>query len=216
MPDPAFDNFTANFLLFCVVMFGASLFPGPSFLLTFRNGLKYSSRIGIAGAIGLGFGLLPNVLASILGVAALIHSSDMLYDLVRYAGAAFLMLLGIQSLFFAHAKTAAKMPALKHERQPDPSLKRAFIEGFLTNATNPKGILFFVAVFTQFVTAETVFWQKAAYGTASFLIEMIWFCCLTLILHHPALDKFTAFFMKYIDRLCGFLFFCLALKLLIA
>ena len=123
------------------------------------------------------------------------------------------MLLGIQSLFFAHAKTV--QPALKHERQPDPSLKRAFTEGFFNKRHQPQRHFVF-SRFHAICHSQKRFAAKAAYGTASFLIEMIWFCCLTLILHHPALDKFTAFFMKYIDRLCGFLFFCLALKLLIA
>jgi threonine/homoserine/homoserine lactone efflux protein len=121
------------------------LTPGPDMLFVLASGARSGSRAGFVAAVGVAVGETIHLLAAAAGLAALFQAAPLLYDLVRFAGAAYLLWLGIRSLRTRRGQHAAD------GRGGAPSTRWAFWRGLITNVLNPKMALFTVALLPQFV-----------------------------------------------------------------
>jgi threonine/homoserine/homoserine lactone efflux protein len=126
--------------------------PGVDLALIATRSATQGLRAGSAAALGVGAGCLVHVAAAALGLSALIASSATAFALLRWAGAAYLVWLGVGMLRSRVVDPQADAPP--HERPAAP-LARVFVQGFLTNALNPKVALFFLAFLPQFIDAAT-------------------------------------------------------------
>ena len=122
------------------------LTPGPDMLFVLASGVRSGSRAGFVAAVGVAVGETIHLLAAAAGLAALFRAAPLLYDLVRFAGAAYLLWLGVRSLRFRGGPAAAAAG-----RGGAPSTRGAFWRGLITNVLNPKMALFTVALLPQFV-----------------------------------------------------------------
>jgi homoserine/homoserine lactone efflux protein len=122
--------------------------PGSGAVLSMSHGLAYGVRKASATVLGLQLGLLLVFAIAGAGVGSLLLASEVAFNVVKVIGALYLIYLGV-SQWRAKAAPAAAADAapLAH-----PSLWRRVLTGFLTNATNPKGIIFMVAVLPQFIS----------------------------------------------------------------
>ena len=120
--------------------------PGADLALIGARSAAHGFRSGAAAALGVGAGCFVHVAAAALGLSALIASSAAAFTVLRWAGAAYLVWLGIGLLRGAGPSTAAVAPTL--------TPWRSFAQGFLTNALNPKVALFFLAFLPQFIDAQ--------------------------------------------------------------
>jgi len=121
--------------------------PGADLALIGARSAAHGFRNGAAAALGVGAGCFVHVAAAALGLSALIASSAAAFTVLRWVGAAYLVWLGIGLLRGGAAGSSmAAAPAL--------TLRRAFAQGFLTNALNPKVALFFLAFLPQFIDAQ--------------------------------------------------------------
>jgi threonine/homoserine/homoserine lactone efflux protein len=136
--DPALF---ATYLLACLVVV---LAPGPDMMFVLGQTLAGGARRGWAAALGIYCGALVHILAAALGVAAILAAEPAFFAALRLAGGAYLVWLGIQSL---HAAWKGA-PVL----QPAAAVRRVVLQGALTNITNPKVALFFLAFLPQFVS----------------------------------------------------------------
>jgi len=121
--------------------------PGPDIVYVLARGIAQGRKAGLAAALGFATGCIFHTLLAALGIAALIRSSPMAFDLVRYAGAAYLAWIGIQAI--RHA-SAFSLEAAGDKR----ALFTIFRQSVLGNALNPKVTLFFLSFLPQFVNAE--------------------------------------------------------------
>ena len=135
--------------------------PGPGVLYIVTRTLAQGRHAGLASVAGVACGNLGNALAASFGLAALLAVSTLAFDLVRFAGAAYLVWLGIKALR-ATAPPDARPDA--HARTP---LRRVLREGFVVALLNPKTALFFAAFLPQFIDpAASAAWQGALFGAA--------------------------------------------------
>ena len=147
----------AEFVLASVAL---TLLPGPDILFVLAQSLTRGARAGLSVALGLCTGLLVHTLVVALGVAVVIARSPLLFNLVKYAGVAYLVYMGIQSLREArkgngdeylrvesgeNGKTGAK----------EPTYASLYRTGIVMNVLNPKVILFFLSFLPQFVPSDT-------------------------------------------------------------
>lgn len=121
--------------------------PGPDILYILGRSLSQGRRAGVISALGIGTGCLVHVLAAALGLSALMLALPGAYDAVRYAGAAYLVWLGVKAL-------RSSAGALQVQAMAPVSPRRIFWQGALTNALNPKVALFFLAFLPQFAAPE--------------------------------------------------------------
>ena len=137
MPD------TASLIVFMSATLALNLTPGPDMLYVIARSVGQGQRAGVVSALGIGGGCLGHTFAAAFGLSALLMSSVIAYDLVRYAGAVYLVYLGARVLF-----DKQRSPG-QFELKPD-SLPRIFYQGVVTNVLNPKVALFFLAFLPQF------------------------------------------------------------------
>jgi threonine/homoserine/homoserine lactone efflux protein len=134
---------TLEFLLITFIIVAS---PGTGVIYTLAAGLARGGRASVLAAFACTLGIVPHLLAAMLGLAALLHTSALAYDLVKYAGVAYLLWMAWQSL--------REEGVLKIEKTPDarPPL-RVLVDGILINILNPKLSIFFVAFLPQFIPA---------------------------------------------------------------
>ena len=129
--------------LFCVAAMALLAIPGPAVLYVVVQSAEQGRRAGIASVGGIHVGSLVHVAAATAGLSALIVASAVAFSAVKFAGAAYLVYLGIRKLLERPVVTEV-------ERPPEP-LRRAFSRGIVVNVLNPKTALFFLAFLPQFV-----------------------------------------------------------------
>jgi threonine/homoserine/homoserine lactone efflux protein len=135
-------------LAFAIASIALILTPGPDQLLIAARAAGQGREAGVVASLGIGAGLVCHTTAAALGVAAIVAALPLALELIRYAGAAYLLWLGIR-LLRMHGEAA---PSVAAPRAP---LWAVFRQGILTNLLNPKIVLFFLAFLPQFVTPAT-------------------------------------------------------------
>lgn len=135
-------------LLYTMTVFVASIIPGPSMLLALTHGMQYGARRTVASALGNVFVTLVQASISITGVGTILLASETVFHLIKWAGAAYLIYLGIS--FLCSSKALAAQPDQIGEGKPK-SQRKMFLQGALVTAGNPKAIVFFTAIFPQFI-----------------------------------------------------------------
>jgi threonine/homoserine/homoserine lactone efflux protein len=120
--------------------------PGPNMIYIVTRMAAQGLRAGIASALGVEAGTLLHIALAGVGVAALVAASPVAFTVVKYAGVAYLVYLGVQALRSTSPAAAGMVKAAP--------LRRLFLDGALVNALNPKVVLFFLAFLPQFVRSE--------------------------------------------------------------
>jgi threonine/homoserine/homoserine lactone efflux protein len=140
--------------LFGLAALALLVIPGPAVLYIVFQSAEQGRRVGLASVAGVHLGTLVHVAAASAGLSALIVASSLAFSVVKYAGAAYLIYLGIRKLLEPNAETRV-------ERKREP-LRWAFVRGMVVNALNPKTALFFLAFLPQFVDpARGGVWSQA-------------------------------------------------------
>jgi threonine/homoserine/homoserine lactone efflux protein len=145
MVPVVFPDSTALWL-FCLAALALLAIPGPAVLYVVVQSAEQGRRVGLASVAGIHLGTLVHVAAATAGLSALIVTSAVAFSVVKYAGAAYLIYLGVRKLL-------EREPAVGVERRTQP-LRRAFVRGIVVNVLNPKTALFFLAFLPQFVDTD--------------------------------------------------------------
>jgi RhtB (resistance to homoserine/threonine) family protein len=136
-----------NVVAFAAVAAVIVVVPGPDMALVLRNGVAYGRHAAVATALGISAGLFVWALAAALGIAALLHASGMAFTLLKLAGAAYLVWLGVRALREAWRESGGESPESRSQRRRT----SPFREGLLTNLFNPKVALVYTTLIPQFV-----------------------------------------------------------------
>jgi threonine/homoserine/homoserine lactone efflux protein len=135
---------TPEFLVITLIVVAS---PGTGVLYTLAAGLARGSRASLLAAFACTLGIVPHLIAAMLGLAALLHTSSLAYEIVKYMGVAYLLYMAWQSL--------REHGVLKVETAASPrTALRVVVEGILINILNPKLSIFFVAFLPQFIAAD--------------------------------------------------------------
>ena len=148
MPD------TTHLLMFIAAGWLLNLTPGPDVLYIVSSALRSGVRAGLVAALGIVSGCFVHVFAAALGVGALLATSATAFTLLKWAGAAYLVWMGIK-LLLARGGASSIVPADVKAGPVAVNLGRVYRQGFLTNVLNPKVALFFLAFVPQFIAPGT-------------------------------------------------------------
>ncbi|GAB7548547.1 LysE family translocator [Cupriavidus sp. 8B] len=149
------------------------LTPGQDMVLVMSRALSKGTRSGIVTAAGVSVGLTVHTMLATLGLGALLQASEWVFTGLKLVGALYLLCLGI-SLFRSSGEFA-----LSHSHGASESALRAFTQGALSNVSNPKIALFYLAFLPQFVSAD------ATHPTLSVFMLGLAFACLTFLVKGP-------------------------------
>lgn len=211
-------------LLWASIQLAATMSPGPAFIVTVKNALTYDRRTAMATAVGLAAGVGVHVTIALTGISLLISGSQILYAILKYAGAAYLIYIGVKSLwsarkkFFKKPHNAEKAAEFFAEHEPQsarimPALHKTVLQGFLTNLLNPKALVFFTAVLAQFISPDMGAGLKTVYGLISVVTELVWFIGVSVVLTNQAIQKKFLAVMHWVDAVFGGLIVYLGIQL---
>ncbi len=144
--------------------------PGQDMILVMSRGMTLGRRAGVITATGISTGLVAHSIIATFGLGAILVASDLAYTILKYVGAAYLAYLGLRLIF-----SNEQQLDVKAARQT--SMPRLFVEGALSNLSNPKVVLFYFAFLPQFITPEieqpalTAFVLGFTFAALTFLIK---------------------------------------------
>ena len=156
-------------LAFMAVVVGLFLIPGPAVLLVLARGTSGGRAVGIATGLGIAMGDLVHTLFATIGLSAVLMTSALAFNIVKYAGAAYLVYLGVKALL--EKSGTLSVPEAQRVRPA-----QAFRQAVLTEVLNPKTALFFLAFLPQFVRPANgaVAWQLFELGGVEVAMSIVY------------------------------------------
>lgn len=201
-----------SLIVFMTATLALNLTPGPDMLYVIARSVGQGRQAGVVSALGIGVGCLAHTFAAAFGLSSLLMSSAVAYELVKYAGAAYLIYLGLRALL--------NKTRLQEQSELNPaSPSSIFYQGVVTNVLNPKVALFFLAFLPQFVRggSGSIAWQIIFLGSlfnvsgtlVNIVVSLLGGRIGKALNHRPA-------FARTQRRLTGVVFIALGLRLAFA
>jgi len=195
-----------SLLLICIL---GAMSPGPSLAVVLRqtvsNGRGHGIAAGCAHALGVGLWAAMTV----WGLALLVSEYALVYQLITWAGAAYLVWLGIGAL--RHAST----PQIQAQGGGQESLLSAARSGLLISLLNPKLAVFFTALFSQFVSAGQVWQDQVLMVLTATVVDGAWYSLVALLFSQPRLLNWLRQHLKRVEQLTGVVLIGLAVRVAI-
>ena len=184
------------------------LSPGPDFFLVIKNAARYPRLAAMMTAFGVICGVATHMSYCVAGLAVVITTTPWLFNLLKYAGAVYLVWIGIQALL---SRGGGKMN-ISNLPQQQVSLKSAFAQGYLCNLLNPKATLFFLAVFTQVLQIDSGLGDKLWYAGIILGLSVIWWPLLVFLIQSGPVRRGLENTQKIVDKLLGGMLIALGIK----
>ncbi len=175
--------------------------PGADFAVVLRQSIVYGRRAAMMTGFGIGLSLLFHISYTVLGLGLIVSKSLMLFGLIKWAGVAYLVYLGIKS-FREPGFKVHEIEETSADRAPI-SAWRCLATGFVTNALNPKAVIFFLSLFSTLVRHDTPSLIQFGYGLGMAAALVAWFSAVaTFFTVKPIRDRFIAS-GKWFNRITG-------------
>ncbi len=187
----------------------AAVSPGPDFVMTVRNSLIYSRRSGIYTSFGISAGLLIHLFYCAAGIGYIISKSVVLFSIIKFLGAGYLIYMGIGSF----VAKGSKLDLVNEKTGADLTDWQAFKMGFLTNALNPKATLFFLSLFTLVISNDTPLYIILTISFIIVVTALVWFTIVSVFFTQLRVQKAFLKYEKGINRLLGGFLVLLGIKI---
>lgn len=183
--------------------------PGPDFVMCVRNSLMYSRRSGVFTAVGFALGVALHVTYLIAGIAVIIARSPVLFSMIKYFGAAYLLYMGIRSI----AARSFGVDTSPGRAKKDISPLNAVWIGFLTNISNPKAGLFFLGLFTIVARPDTPRLVLVIAGMIMVIETVLWFSFVAYFLNQRHVRSLADRFQGYFNLIFGVLLILISIRI---
>jgi len=183
--------------------------PGPDFAMVLRQSIAHGRGAAMFTSAGIASAILVHGTYTILGVGLVVSQSLLLFSVLKYVGAAYLIWLGVSAIRAA-APEAPKDIEAPARREMTPL--KAYSIGFLTNLLNPKAVLFFLALFTTLVSASTSIGAQGFYVASMAAMLCAWFILVSVFFTTARVR--TAFYRlgQWFNRIIGAALIFLAIR----
>lgn len=183
--------------------------PGPDFVMTVKNSLRYSRKTGIFTALGIGLGLCVHLAYCAAGIGYVISKSVLVFSIIKFIGAGYLLYMGIGSIM---AK-GSRLEITAEAPDADLTFLQAFKMGFFTNILNPKVTLFFLGLFTFVISPTTPIYIVLLLSFIMIATAFVWFTIVSVFFTQQKVQRAFLRFENPINRFLGALLVLLAIKI---
>ena len=200
----------AEFLTVALIHLLAVASPGPDFAVVVRESVAHGRRAGTWTALGVGSAIFLHVGYSLLGIGLIVSQSIVLFNVLKWLAAAYLLYIGFKALRAKPAvtgtDTVAALPVVR-------SAGAAYRAGFMTNGLNPKATLFFLSLFTVVINPHTPLAIQAGYGVYLAVATALWFCLVAMLFSQQRVRAGFARMGHWFDRTMGAVLIAIGVKL---
>jgi len=196
-----------SFVAICAM---GALSPGPSLAIVIKNTLAGGTSQGYATAISHGLGVALYAAITATGIAVVIVKSPLIFSIIQYTGAVFLLYLGIKSLLSKKVNQAYTDESKQEKVQVN-----GWRDGFLIAFLNPKLAIFFLALFSQFLTGDASDEQKIIMTATVGSIDALWYCLVTFTLSRGNIISKLRANSHIVDKVTGSFLILLAARVVI-
>jgi threonine/homoserine/homoserine lactone efflux protein len=187
--------------------------PGPDTALIIRQALRGGARAASRSALGIGVGSSVWALASVLGVAVLLESSDAAFTVLKLAGAAYLIYLGARSLIGSFGAAPDAPPDNASQNRPPRRASSAFAQGLLNNLLNPKAGAIFVTVMPQFIQPHDSVIRLLLMVICYDVMVVAWLCAYGCVVSRAGRSRIGARVRRSLERVTGVVMIALGARL---
>ncbi|WDR04471.1 LysE family transporter [Devosia rhodophyticola] len=189
-----------------------AIIPGADFAMVLRQSIAQGRRPALFTAAGVASAILVHGSYTLLGVGVIVAQSLLVFNILKWVGAAYLVWLAIAALRAPPPQPPTDLLAGPRSHGD----RSAFVLGFLTNLLNPKAILFFLALFTSLVSAHTSLEIKAFYVGCMSLMLFAWFALVAVFFTTPRVRQGFFRLGRWFNRISGITFIVLAVRVAVA
>tara|TARA_B110000438_G_C15563020_1_gene541993 strand:+ start:168 stop:782 length:615 start_codon:yes stop_codon:yes gene_type:complete len=191
-----------QFALVCTI---GAMSPGPSLAVVIRNNINYNRLAGIMTSIGHGLGIGLYATLAVLGLGFIMQANQTVFLFIQVLGLIFLFFLGL--IFIFQKQSEEKI-------NNDQNQLNSFLQGFLVAIINPKILIWFTAIYSQFLSMEAnIFFNITLIITAS-VIDAIWYIIVSIIITGYGIKNFLITKKKLIQKITGSILLVISLGLL--
>ena len=183
--------FWVQFAAICLI---GAMSPGPSMALIIRNSIKYGRLSGILFSLGHAIGIGIYATVSVLGLQFILINNLFLFNAIQFCGSVFLLILGILFL-----RDTAHNLSIENEQKNINS----FMQGFAISILNPKILIWFAAIFSQFIEISSTNFVKLAMVLIASSIDGLWYIILTIVVTGFGLKQFLEHNTNIIQKISG-------------
>lgn len=187
--------------------------PGPDFAMVTKNALTASRKAGLLTVAGITAGIMVHLIYSFLGIGVVISNSIVLFNVIKYLGAIYLIYIGLKSLLIKDKNLAKQNVDVELETEETRSYFYYFKLGFLTNLLNPKAAVYFVSLFSQFIHTENGIILNGLFGLEVLMITFSWFAFVTIALSNNKVKAKFRNLKTYIDKAFGVALVALGIRI---
>jgi len=180
-----------------VINFFGMLSPGPDMMLVLKYGSLNARRAAWYCVAGIVSGLAVHILLGLFGISLLISTHPMLFNVVRWLGAAYLIYIGIKSLRAGKSEICVDSGTLNFRP------RKAYFDGLLCNLLNPKILMFMVAAFSQVIAPETPTSDKVMISLSIFVETAVLWSCFILLLNRGGVSHLLNRYQNRINKATG-------------
>jgi RhtB (resistance to homoserine/threonine) family protein len=203
-----------NFEAFLIAITILTLTPGLDTALVIKNTSRSGSKDGYVTSLGICCGLFVHATFSAIGISAILLQSAQLFQVMKWAGALYLIWLGFNSI-----RTTLKGSNMQEVNSCESaafSCRRSLREGFLSNVLNPKTALFYLAFLPQFIAPQhSPFIQSLMMAALHFLIAMLWQCSLAALVNSAQKTLHNSSLMTWMEGVTGMVLIAFGIKLIV-
>ena len=193
-------------LQFAAVCIAGAISPGPSLALIIRNSTKYNRLGGIMSAVGHGLGMGIYAIFAVTGLSIIILTNIYIFKSIQITGIIFLFIFGILFIFQKNKELIIEDNQKK---------LNSFLQGFSISILNPKILIWFSAVFSQFVKSDSTFLINSILVITASAIDCIWYILVALIVTSYGLKDFFQKRINGIQKISGAVLVLISILLII-
>ena len=183
--------FWVQFAAICLI---GAMSPGPSMALIIRNSIKYGRISGILFSLGHAIGIGIYATVSVLGLQFILINNLLLFNAIQFCGSVFLLILGVLFL-----RDTAHNLSLENEQKN----VNSFMQGFAISILNPKILIWFAAIFSQFIEISSTNFVKLSMVLIASSIDGLWYIILTIVVTGFGLKQFLEHNTNIIQKISG-------------
>ena len=194
--------FWVQFAAICLI---GAMSPGPSMALIIRNSIKYGRLSGILFSLGHAIGIGIYATVSVLGLQFILINNLLLFNAIQFCGSVFLLILGILFL-----RDTVHNLSLENEQKN----VNSFMQGFAISILNPKILIWFAAIFSQFIEISSTNFVKLAMVLIASSIDGLWYIILTIVVTGFGLKQFLEHNTNIIQKISGVILISISIIIL--